>query len=82
MLTTSRVYPEPDAYGILENQTMRLILLETEPQRTVAIYIDDSDNGTSVELDAAGNDVGFEPLVAELMPIIESFRFSPTPPPT
>jgi hypothetical protein len=82
VLTTSRAYPEPDAYGILENQTMRLILLETEPQRTVAIYVDDSDNGTSVELDAAGNDVGFEPLVAELIPIIESFLFSPTPPPT
>jgi hypothetical protein len=82
VLTTSRDYPEPDAYGILAGQTMRLILVDTAPERTVAIYIDDSDNGTSVELDPAGNDIGFEPLAAELMPIIESFRFSPTPPPT
>jgi hypothetical protein len=84
VLTTSRAYPEPDAYGILKDQTMRLILVETEPQRTVAIYIDDSHVGvehSSFEVDAAGNDISFEPLAAELMPIIESFRFSPTPPP-
>lgn len=80
VLTTSRANPDPDPYGITLGQSMRLILVATGPERTVAIYVDDSNNGTSVRLDSRGEDAGFAPLVEELMPIIESFRFSPAPP--
>lgn len=60
--------PDPFNYGILPGQHMRIILVDVLPERTVAIFLDDSGHP------------GFEALAKAAMPIVESFVFSETPP--
>jgi hypothetical protein len=60
--------PDPFNYGIVEGQHMRIILFDVAPERTVAIFVDDTGHP------------GFEDLEKVAMPIVESFVFSPTPP--
>lgn len=67
--TTSRDNADdPDAYGPYRTQHMRLILVDVLPERTVAIYLDDT-----------GQD-RFDEIEALAMPVIASFVFSATPP--
>ena len=60
--------PDPFNYGIVAGQHMRIILIDVLPERTIAIFVDD-----------AGHP-GFEALEEAVMPIVESFVLSPTPP--
>ena len=60
--------PDPFNYGIVAGQHMRIILIDVLPERTVAIFLDDTGNP------------GFPALEEAVMPIVESFVFSPTPP--
>ena len=60
--------PDPFNFGIVVNQHMRIILVDVLPERTVAIFLDDSQHP------------GFAALEKAAMPIVESFVFSPTPP--
>ncbi len=60
--------PDPFNFGIVANQHMRIILVDVLPERTVAIFLDDSQHP------------GFATLEKAAMPIVESFVFSPTPP--
>lgn len=60
--------PDPFNYGIVAGQHMRIILIDILPERTVAIFLDDTAHP------------GFEALEEAVMPIVESFVFSPTPP--
>lgn len=60
--------PDPFNFGIVANQHMRIILVDVLPERTVAIFLDDSQHP------------GFAALEKAAMPIVESFVFSPTPP--
>jgi hypothetical protein len=60
--------PDPFNYGIVAGQHMRIVLIDVAPERTVAIFLDDTGNP------------GFEALEEAVMPIVESFVFSPTPP--
>lgn len=62
--------PDPFAYGILTDQHTRIVLVDVLPGRTAAMFLDDEGHP------------GFEALEAAAMPIVESFRFSPTPPST
>ena len=55
-------------FGIAANRHMRIILVDVLPDRTVAIFLDDSQHP------------GFAALEKAAMPIVESFVFSPTPP--
>lgn len=59
--------PDPFNYGIVAGQHMRIVLIDVMPERTVAIFLDD-----------AGRP-GFAALEKAVMPIVESFKFSPTP---
>ena len=60
--------PDPFNFGIVAGQHMRIILVDVLPERTVAIFLDDSQHPGFTELEKAA------------MPIVESFVFSPTPP--
>lgn len=60
--------PDPFNYGIVAGQHMRIVLIDVLPERTVAIFLDDTGHP------------GFEALEDAVMPIVESFVFSPTPP--
>lgn len=60
--------PDPFNYGLLATQHMRVILIDVLPERTIAIFVDDEGHP------------GFEALEEAVMPIVESFVFSPTPP--
>lgn len=60
--------PDPFNFGINPGQQIRVILIDVLPDRTVAIFIDDTQHP------------GFEELAAVAMPIVESFVFSATPP--
>lgn len=60
--------PDPFNFGIVAGQHMRIILVDVLPERTVAIFLDDSQHPGFTELEKAA------------MPIVESFIFSPTPP--
>ena len=60
--------PDPFNYGIVAGQHMRVILVDVLPERTVAIFMDDSGHP------------GFDALEKVATPIVESFVFSPTPP--
>ena len=60
--------PDPFNFGIVANQHMRIILVDVLPERTVAIFLDDSQHP------------GFAALEKAAMPIVESFVFSPIPP--
>lgn len=60
--------PDPFNYGIIASQHMRIVLIDVLPERTIAIFVDDT------------GDPGFEALEAAVMPIVESFVFSPSPP--
>ena len=60
--------PDPFNFGIVAGQHMRIILVDVLPERTVAIFLDDSQHP------------GFVALEKAAMPIVESFVFSPTPP--
>jgi hypothetical protein len=62
--------PDPFNYGIIAGQHMRIILIDVLPERTVAIFVDDTGHP------------GFEALEAVAMPIVESFVFSAAPPTT
>jgi hypothetical protein len=62
--------PDPFNYGIVAGQHMRIILIDVLPERTVAIFVDDTGHP------------GFEALEAVAMPIVESFVFSAAPPTT
>ena len=69
VLITSRTSkPDPFNFGIVANQHMRIILVDVFPERTVAIFLDDSQHP------------GFDALEKAAMPIVVSFVFSPTPP--
>jgi hypothetical protein len=71
ILITSRTSkPDPFNFGIAPNQHMRIILVDVVPDRTVAIFVDDSQHP------------GFDALEKAAMPIVASFVFSPTPPTT
>jgi hypothetical protein len=54
--------------GMQAGQHMRVVLADILPERTVAIFLDDTGNP------------GFEALEQAVTPILESFVFSPTPP--
>jgi hypothetical protein len=58
--------PDPFNYGIVEGQHMRIILFDVAPERTVAIFVDDTGHP------------GFEEPAK--VAILESLVFSPTPP--
>ena len=60
--------PDPFNFGIVASQHMRIILVDVLPERTVAIFLDDSQHP------------GFAALEKAAMPIVESFVFSATPP--
>lgn len=62
--------PDPFNFGIVAGQHMRIILVDVLPERTVAIFLDDSQHP------------GFAALEKAAMPIVESFVLSPTPPTT
>jgi hypothetical protein len=62
--------PDPFAYGIIDGQHMRIVLVDVLPGRTVAIFMDDEAHP------------GFGALEEVAMPIVESFVFSATPPST
>jgi hypothetical protein len=71
LLVASRTSkPDPFAYGMTATQHIRVILVDVLPGRTVAMFIDDEARP------------GFDALAEVAMPIAESFRFSPVPPPT
>lgn len=60
--------PDPFNFGIVAGQHMRIILVDVLPERTVAIFLDDSQHPGSAALEKAA------------MPIVESFAFSAAPP--
>lgn len=60
--------PDPFNFGIVTGQHMRVILVDVLPERTVAIFLDDTQHP------------GFAALEKAAMPIVESFVFSSTPP--
>lgn len=60
--------PDPFNYGIVAGQHIRIVLVDVLPERTVAIFLDDSGHP------------GFEALAKAAMPIVESFVFSEKPP--
>lgn len=69
VLITSRTSkPDPFNFGIVAGQQMRIILVDVLPDRTVAIFLDDSQHP------------GFAALEKVAMPIVASFVFSPAPP--
>lgn len=67
--TTSRdSADDPDPAGVAVGQRIRLVLVDVLPERTVAIYLDDT-----------GQD-RFDELIDVAMPVVASFVFSSAPP--